>query len=190
MMDFEVLKPLNCGAGSTFGDYKLLYGFVSLVRPQRIFEVGTHFGFSAIAMAAALKDENLNSKIISVDVNPACLQVARQQLERVGLLSFVELIRGDSSVALNYPRFEVAFIDGNHAYEACKKDFENLKDRTTYVLLHDSVITEGVARLVREISESGEFDVLNLDRGQLGDCWSENKIVSRSFPGIAIVKRR
>lgn len=187
-MDLNILKSLDSGSGSTIEDYKFLYGFVSLVRPKRIFEVGTHFGVSAIAMAAALKDEGLNSKVISVDIDEKCLQIAKEQIEQVGLSQYVELIHGDSSVAKCYVGFDVAFIDGDHSYEACKKDFENLKNKTTYILLHDSVISE-VSMLVREISKSPELEVINLSFGNVGASWSFNKVVYCSFPGIAIVKR-
>jgi predicted O-methyltransferase YrrM len=39
---------------------------------------------------------------------------------------------------LEYVRFDVAFIDGDHSYEGVLADWENLKDRVdSYILFHD-----------------------------------------------------
>ena len=183
------LKSLNSGSGSTLGDYKFLYGFVSLIRPKRILEIGTHRGASTIAMAMALRDEGLeDSRIISVDIIKSYLEIAAEQIERLGLSKYVELVHGNSSMVRNYPFFDVVFIDGNHSYEGCKRDFENVKDKATYIILHDAVSTEDVAKLVKEISRTMEYELLNIDIGNAGEQWSLNKLVYRSFPGIAVVK--
>jgi len=60
------------GQGNSHAPHGLiLYGLVRFLRPRRILEVGTARGFSALVMAAALRDSGLSDgKIITVDVIP------------------------------------------------------------------------------------------------------------------------
>lgn len=186
---FEELKGIYTGEGSTLGDYKFLYGFVSMIRPKTIFEIGTNRGGSTIAMAMALRDEGLKkSRIVSVDVNKGCLELAKKQLEQLNLQKYVVLHLGDSSLASRYPGFDVVFIDGDHTYEGCLKDFNNVKDRSKYILLHDTTLSEGTQKLVRTIEANALYKILNLDVGGLGIQWSLGEPVCYSPPGIAIIK--
>ena len=133
------MKGIDTGKGCTLGDYKFLYGFVSMIRPKTIVEIGTNRGGSAVAMAMALRDERLtNSRIVSIDINKGYLEIAKKQLKELGLLKYVFLRHGDSSLVYEYSSFDMAFIDGDHTYEGCFKDFNNLKNKATYILIHDS----------------------------------------------------
>jgi len=185
------LKKIDTGAGSTLGDYKFLYGFVSMIRPETIIEIGTNHGCSAIAMAMALRDEGLNkSRIVSVDMNEGVLKIAREQLKSLGLLKYVDLRHGDSSLAYEYSRFDMAFINGDHSYEGCLVDFNNLKDKATYILIHDSVQDKETLKAVRDIEQMKSYKVLNLNIGRIGVQWSLNKQVYNAYPGIALVMKR
>lgn len=191
VMTFEVLKSLDSGMGCTLGDYKFLYGFVSLIRPRRIVDIGTNHGLSAIAMAMALRDGGLTeSRIISVDIIEGYLKKAQAQINQLGLSKYVKLVCGDSSVIKDYPPFDVAFIDGDHTLKGCLRDFETVKDRATYILIHDTVAIDAITRAVKEIRKTGEYDILNANVGNRGTQWSLNKVVYRSYSGIAIIKVR
>jgi precorrin-6B methylase 2 len=186
---FEELKEIYTGEGSTLGDYKFLYGFVSMIRPKTIFEIGTNRGGSAIAMAMALRDEGLKkSRIVSIDVNEGCLEVAQKHLEQLDLQQYVVLRLGDSSLASSYPSFDMVFIDGDHTYEGCLRDFNNVKDKTKYILIHDTTQSDGVRSMVKTIEAEAVYKILNLDVGGPGVQWSLGEPVCYSPPGIAIVK--
>jgi predicted O-methyltransferase YrrM len=188
-MTFEELKNTYTGEGSTLGDYKFLYGFVSMIRPKTIFEIGTNRGGSAIAMAMALRDEGLDkSRIVSVDINEGCLEHAKKHLEQLGLLKYVDLRLGDSSLVWGYPGFDVVFIDGDHTYEGSLADFNNVRTRSKYILIHDNAQSEGSRKLVKTIKLRGAYEVLDLNEGQPGVQWSLGEQVCHAFPGFAIVK--
>ena len=185
-MTFEVLKALDGGIGSTLEDYKFLYGFVSLVKPKRVLDIGTNYGLSAIVMAMALRDCNLEeSMVFTVDISESCQEVARKQIGKVGLSKYIKVIYGTSSDIGGF--FDVVFIDGNHSFSGCMKDFNNVANRATYILIHDSTQLHKVSETVKEIRKKGH-SVLNIDIGQRGEAWSHGKVVYRSYPGIAIVK--
>lgn len=189
-MTFEILKDLDSGIGNTLGDYKFLYGFVSLIRPKHVVEVGTNYGLSAIVMAMALRDEGLEkSKITSIEIIPQFLEVAEKQLKQMNLLKYVELVCEDSAIISSYPQFDVGFIDGDHSYEGVMADFENMKNKATYILIHDSVQCEAVAGAVEKIKSLKTHTTLNISVGNQGVQWSLGKVVYQSYPGFAVVMR-
>ena len=67
---------------------------------------------------------------------------------------------------------------------------QSVQDRATYILIHDTVVIDAVAKAVEEIRKTGKYDVLNVDVGNRGAQWSLNKIVYHSYSGIAIIKVR
>lgn len=185
-MTFEPLKNINSGIGSTLGDYKFLYGFVSMIRPHHIAEIGTNTGGSTIAMAMALRDEGLvGVKIFSVDINKNVLDVADRQLRKLGLRDYAVLLHGDSKMLEKATSFDMVFIDGGHSYEDCATDFNRVKNKSHYVVFHDSREL-GPSKLIGELR--GKHDMLDFNYGNLGIQWSQGKPVCNSFPGIAIVR--
>jgi tRNA A58 N-methylase Trm61 len=186
-MNFESLKWLHSGSGSTIQDYKFLYGIVSLLRPRRILEIGTNVGVSAIVMAQALRDEGVrDGKIYSVDIDKGALRKAKEQIENEGLLEYIELIHGDVYTAADGSvGFDLVFLDGDHTYEGIKADFGAIKEKASYILIHDSTV-EDIQRFLGEVEG---FEMVNLCMGPEGEQWSKGEIVYRSFPGIAILRK-
>ena len=185
-MTSEPLKDIDSGIGSTLGDYKFLYGLVSMLNPHYIAEVGTNCGGSTIAMAMALRDGEVTApKIFSVDVNGEAIKIADEQLRRLGLRQYVVLMHGDSKLLQRGSYFDMSFIDGGHSYEDCLTDFERLEPVSGYIVFHDSKM-DGPARLIRELSKT--YEVFDFSYGRLGKQWSKGNVVYNSFPGIAIVK--
>ncbi len=190
-IDFNILRGLDNNAGSTMGDYKFLYGFISLVKPKRILDIGTNYGVSAIVMAMALRDFNLyQSSIISIDINPSVLKTANRQITRLELSRYIETRCCSSSSLEMETFFDVVFIDGGHRLEDCLSDFDNIKDKATYVLIHDTHHIDGVKRAVEIIKDAGLYEFINIDTGRICKLWSKNDVVYRSYPGIAIIKVR
>lgn len=88
-------------------DAVAIYGFVSLMKPNLFFEVGS--GNSTKFAKKAIKDKNLNTKIISIDpfpreeIDEICDVIIRSPLEEVDLEVFDKLNEND-----------ILFIDNSH----------------------------------------------------------------------------
>ncbi|MBT0813043.1 class I SAM-dependent methyltransferase [Litoribacter ruber] len=88
-------------------DAVAIYGFISLMKPNLFLEVGS--GNSTKFATKAIKDKNLNTKIISIDpfpreeIDEICDVIIRSPLEEVDLEIFDQLNEND-----------ILFIDNSH----------------------------------------------------------------------------
>lgn len=91
---------------------RLLEILVHAVRAQRVLEVGTFSGFSAVAMAAGLPP---GGRIITCEVDPAHARFARQKIEEAGLSNTVEVRLGPAleTIAGLDGVFDLVFIDAD-----------------------------------------------------------------------------
>lgn len=91
---------------------RLLKMLVSMVRPQRILEVGTFSGYSAIAMAEGLEEGGL---VYTFEVNDEMEDFTRSWIEGSPVADKIRFIIGDANVEA--PKlgitFDMAFVDGD-----------------------------------------------------------------------------
>ena len=161
----DATKVLRGGDGGEHG--LLLYKLVRGLGPARlpvILDIGTARGFSAITMARALLDANLDGMVYSIDVvdhnsqrvwhsgkNDSGEALAGLSISRLEVWDrwFAEEARcvtplhGQSHEILenwSIGSIDIAFIDGEHTYNAVKRDLsllEGLMTPTGVIVLDD-----------------------------------------------------
>ena len=103
---------------------RLLKMLVKMVRPQRILEVGTFSGYSALCMAEGLED---GGKVYTFEINDEQEDFTRPWIEKSPVADKIEFIIGDAITEA--PKlgieFDMAFIDG---------------DKRTYVETYEMVL--------------------------------------------------
>lgn len=177
MFDPKRIAQLDSGIGSLIEDYAFLYGWTAILRPSRIVEIGTNTGVSSIVMAHALEDMEVDGTIHTVDINPSVIETARRQIAEAGYSTRIKVILGDVS-ALPPGRFDLAFIDGGHSYEAVYKDLEVLHPKCDVLLLHDANKYPDIRRAAGQFA--GERLFLS---PVVGRQFSKGSIVAESSPG-------
>lgn len=144
---------------------------VSALRPQRVVELGTHYGDSYCAFCQAVAELHLPTTCFAVDTwegdahaggyGPEVLDDLRGHHDPL-YGSFSELVRStfdDASSRFGAGSIDLLHIDGLHTYDAVRHDYEEWSSKVSrrgIVLLHDSarhVDGFGVWRLVEELSE-------------------------------------
>ncbi|RCH80412.1 hypothetical protein CU098_006944 [Rhizopus stolonifer] len=76
---------------------RLLKELVALMRPTRVLEIGGFTGYSAVAMASALQP---NTKIVSLELDPKHIEIAKRQISSAGLQDKIEFIQGPANESL------------------------------------------------------------------------------------------
>lgn len=104
---------------------RLLKMLVSMVRPQRVLEVGTFSGYSAIAMAEGLEPGAL---LYTFEINDEMEDFTRPWIEQSPVADRIRFIIGDANIEA--PRlgitFDMAFVDG---------------DKRTYLQTYETVLS-------------------------------------------------
>jgi predicted O-methyltransferase YrrM len=104
---------------------RLLKMLVSMVRPQRVLEVGTFSGYSAIAMAEGLEPGAL---LYTFEINDEMEDFTRPWIEQSPVADKIRFIIGDANIEA--PRlgitFDMAFVDG---------------DKRTYLQTYETVLS-------------------------------------------------
>ncbi len=74
--------------------------------------------------------------------------------------------RSEDLVAADVPeRIGLVFIDGDHSYEACRRDFDIVQQFLTeqsVIAFHDSIQWEGVSRVIGEVLADGKWAMAGL----------------------------
>ena len=129
---------------------KLLYLLAQLMRAERILELGTLAGYSAIWLARALPP---GGRLVTLEYSPKHADVARENLAAAGLADRAEIIVGPALasladlVARGSPPFDMIFIDADKENYSAYLDWSLKLARPGTLILADNVIREGaVAR--------------------------------------------
>lgn len=153
---------------------------VSLCKPCVVFEIGSYKGRSTIAMASALSE---GSRLITVDSYEDFLTEDKESfvqkygnakaeffanIEACGVSKIVEHC---SSIPDTIPDLDMAFIDGDHKYDAVKSDFLKIFPKVKvggYIVMHDVISHEGPTRLwsehIYEVTDIGVADNMAIGR--------------------------
>ncbi len=132
---------------------RFLEFLVFLGRPQRVLEIGTYSGYSALSMAQTLPE---GGQIITCELDDARADVAERHIAGAGMADRVEVRRGPALDTVNAldGRFDLVFIDADKAgyhdyYEAV---LPKLSDNGVIVV--DNVLWSG--RVAQEPSDDDE----------------------------------
>ena len=124
---------------------KILRVLIKAVQPERILEVGTAVGFSAILMAGCAPD---NCTITTIEKYEKRIPEARENFVRAGLEDKIGLLEGDAAdilkeLADNSLRYDLIFMDAAKGqYFNFLDDVLRLMDKGA-VLLSDNVLQDG-----------------------------------------------
>jgi len=175
----EDADTLNLGFGF------LYYGLVRSLRPSHVLVIGSGFGFSVVCLALGLKD-NQAGALTFVDPSYSVLKhgplhtiggtsqwddpgQVRAHFNRFGVGGHVTHFKMTSAEFFTkhdsgLPPIDLAFIDGNHAFDDVRQDFISVMRNTrrgSYILLHDTNIY--LRELVRHAGVKRWLKVLKRD---------------------------
>jgi len=145
-----------------------------ILSPQRILEIGTFTGYSAICLAQGLKPEGL---LITIEYDEENALIAQEFLSRPPYDSKVKLIVGDAKqiIPTLHEVFDLVFIDADKESYSVYLDLLMSKTRTGSLVLVDNVLwsgkvldnkkdkkTEALDRFNKLASDSNNWEVVIL----------------------------
>jgi caffeoyl-CoA O-methyltransferase len=86
--------------------------FSSMLAPQRILEIGTYTGYSAICLARGLKT---GGRLTTIEINDELCNTALKFFRKAGIENQIQLINGDGLKLLPAMKygFDLVFLDAN-----------------------------------------------------------------------------
>lgn len=151
------------------------FWLVDTQRPRRIVELGTHYGTSYFALCQAVAKLGLDTACYAVDTWKGDEHAGFygeevysnvQVYNRARYSSFSTLVRSSFDDALHHfadGSIDLLHIDGHHAYESVRHDFESWRPKLSneaIVLLHDTNVRErgfGVFNVLDDLKSQYPF---------------------------------
>jgi predicted O-methyltransferase YrrM len=132
----DVLMPQML-SGKVQGQFLQLFSHA--VQPNRILEIGTFTGYSAICLAAGLQE---NGKLFTIDINEELELMVKTHVEKAGLQHKIIQIIGDATQEINNlnETFDIVFIDADKQNYSLYYDLVIDKVRTGGFILADNVL--------------------------------------------------
>jgi predicted O-methyltransferase YrrM len=136
----ELYKKVGCFYRPNYERGLLIYSLIRKHKVQTYLEIGFGRGYSAFCAAKAMNDEGIRGNITSV--YPFFDKNHIHNLARIFPQEWfdkIDFVNKKSEVALSEidGKFDMIYVDGDHTYEAVKKDWELCKDKWNKVLLFD-----------------------------------------------------
>ena len=174
---------------------KLLYLLAKLAGARRALEIGLLGGYSTLWLASALPDDG---KLVTLEIDEKCAAVARQNLERAGLLQKVEIRVGDARQLLEEmlrhgeAPFGLVFIDADKESYSVYLDYTLRLTRAGSLILADNVIRDG------RVVDTDDSDPLVRGIQQFNEKLAASPeleailipILRKKIDGLAIARRR
>jgi len=113
----------------------LLFFLTRAIKPQNVIELGTNVGISSAYIGAALKVNDQNGKITTLDASPYRQRLAKELHRNLGIdnISYIEGLFSNtlSTTLANLCSIDFAFIDGYHQYQPTLDYFEEIMKYST-----------------------------------------------------------
>jgi predicted O-methyltransferase YrrM len=123
---------------------KLLMLLARAMGAKRILEIGTLAGYSTIWLARGLAP---GGRLVTLDANPKCVEVARANIARAGLTEMVEFRLGKAADTLPglaaEPPFDLIFIDADKEGTPGYFQWSVKLAREGALIIVDNVVREG-----------------------------------------------
>jgi predicted O-methyltransferase YrrM len=185
-----VLSP---GAEPVYGSVevevgRVWYSLMMMMRPQRVLETGTHFGYSTCCIAAALRDlsavDGTPRELVTID--PAPMPHLWEGTDLAPFIRWIPKLSFDVAKDYAGERFDALVLDSDHSYDTIMFElmaFEPTLREGGTLLLHDTLYFDGVGAAVRQLRENPRFDCVTLPTPRV------HHNPPRRCPGITIAHK-
>lgn len=124
---------------------RFLSVMTEIKKPERVLEVGTAIGYSAILIARQMAD---GGKITTIEYNGDMVKIARENIEKAGFSDAVTVVEADAKEYLSYieedEAFDMIFLDGPKAHYIYMLDECVRLLKKGGIIISDNVLYKGM----------------------------------------------
>ena len=159
-----------------------------MIKPQRILEIGTYTGYSALCLAEGLPE---NGKLITIDINEELHDMVKRYVKESGYENKIEVLSGDATkiIPLLEEQIDLVFIDADKENYALYYDLTFDKLSTGGYIVADNVLWSG-----NILKPEDEMDSETLALHQFNKkIQSDNRVENVMFPirdGLMIIRKK
>ncbi len=139
---------------------KLMHILARSIRAKRILEIGTSNGYSTIWLASAVAETK--GLVTTIDQSAEKQAMARENLQRAGLLDSVELLQGRAGAIVRelVGPFDLVFFDADRLGAAANLEALLPKLTPAVLLLADNVLShpQEIARYLEAVKKLEGFE--------------------------------
>lgn len=173
---------------------KFLMLLAQLCGAKRILEIGTLGGYSTTWLARALPPDG---QLITLEANPQCAEIARDNLARAGFSGLVEIREGLALESLpdlaGGPPFDMVFIDADKPNNPNYFEWSLRLSRPGTLIVADNIVRDG--RVTDAESEDASvigtrqlIEMIGLD--QRVDATAVQTVGQKGYDGFALIRVR
>lgn len=131
----------------------ILTMFSQMLQPQRILEVGTYTGYSAICLAKGLADDG---QLHTIELNDELESIAQKYFQKAGLSEKITQHLGDAKTIIPQLKgpFDLVFLDGDKRDYIAYFDLVVDQIRPGGIILADNILWSG--KVVEKLDEKDE----------------------------------
>jgi len=159
-----------------------------MIKPQRILEIGTYTGYSALCLAEGLPE---NGKLITIDINEELHDMVKRYVKESGYENKIEVLSGDATkiIPLLEEQIDMVFIDADKENYALYYDLTFDKLSTGGYIVADNVLWSG-----NILKPEDEMDSETLALHQFNKkIQSDKRVENVMFPirdGLMIIRKK
>lgn len=156
-----------------------------MIRPERILEIGTYTGYSAICLAEGMQE---HGKLITLDINEELEQRVKNYFEEAGLTSRIRYKIGNAMEIIPTldETFDLVFIDADKENYSLYFDLVIDKVRPGGIILADNVLWSG--KVIQEKKDKDTRALVEFNKKVQDDKRVENVLLPIR-DGIFIIRK-
>lgn len=165
---------------------KFLEILIGMMSPNRILEIGSFTGYSAICLARGLKPSGL---LYTIEANEEIIPLLENNILKAGMDTKVEIITGDAieEVPKINETFDFVFIDGDKRQYTDYYKAVLPKTRAGGIILVDNILWSG--KVVENPTDKESIAILEFNKMVLNDTRVEQVALSIR-DGLLLIRKK
>jgi len=189
-------------AGSTDpATLNALWLLVTRTKPERVLQIGTHIGLSALFLADVMRQQRPDTRLFTIEPDTSVLEISREFIAAAGLEPFVTFVEGfstDAGVAdalRPHRAFTLVYLDSSHSYGSTLRELEIIFEEEKWLDANGMLILHDAAHEAVGFDPTGEGGVRRAIDEWMAARGSDYQMVILEPPlwqsvcGIALMRR-